>query len=422
MAVDIIMPQMGESVVEGTIVRWLVKEGDRIQKDQPIVEISTDKIDTEVPSPTSGILKKIIHKEDEIVPVGTIICTLKEAKAEEVVPATKATAVEEKEEEQKAEKKVERKAPPVAIHPAELKTEKRFSPLVRRMAKEYRIDLSKVRGTGIGGRVTKQDVQKHIKLKPGYMPPAVEEEVKEKEKIVPVNPKRKIIAKRMSESKRTAAHVTTTFEVDMSKIVKFREEQKDAFLENQKARLTYLPFVILNTARALKRYPIFNSSWSDEGIIVKKHINIGIAVSLEDGLIVPVIKDADKKTLVELAKTSQDLAQRVRNKRLKPDEVQDGTFTITNYGSSGSLFGTPIILLPQIAILGMGTITKKPVVINDAIAIRSMMYLSLSFDHRVVDGAQADKFLITIRDSLESWEQEVYEQMPSTETGFGGVW
>jgi 2-oxoglutarate dehydrogenase E2 component (dihydrolipoamide succinyltransferase)/2-oxoisovalerate dehydrogenase E2 component (dihydrolipoyl transacylase) len=208
----------------------------------------------------------------------------------------------------------------------------------------------------------------------------------------------------------------------MSKIVKFREEQKDAFLKNEKARLTYLPFVILNTARALKRHPIFNSSWSDEGIIVKKHINIGIAVSLEDGLIVPVIKDADKKTLVELAKASQGLAQRVRNKRLKPDEVQGGTFTITNYGSSGSLFGTPIILLPQIAILGMGTITKKPVVINDAIAIRSMMYLSFSFDHRVVDGAQADKFLITIKDSLEDWEQEVYEQMPSTETGFGGVW
>lgn len=414
MSVDIIMPQMGESVVEGTIVHWLVKEGDRIQKDQPIVEISTDKIDTEIPSPTSGILKKIIHKEDETVPVGTVICTLKEAKAEEVVPATKVTAVEEK--------KVEKKAPPVTLHPAELKTEKRFSPLVRRMAKEYRIDLSKVRGTGIGGRVTKQDVQKYIKLKPEYVPPAVEEEVKEKEKIVPVNPKRKIIAKRMSESKRTAAHVTTTFEVDMSKIVKFREEQKEAFLKNEKVKLTYLPFVILNTARALKRHPIFNSSWSEKGIIVKKHINIGIAVSLEDGLIVPVIKDADKKTLVELAKTSQDLAQRVRNKRLKPDEVQDGTFTITNYGSSGSLFGTPIILLPQIAILGMGTIVKKPVVVNDAIAIRSMMYLSLSFDHRVVDGAQADKFLITIKESLEGWEQEVHEQMPSTETGFGGVW
>lgn len=414
MSVDIIMPQMGESVVEGTIVHWLVKEGDRIQKDQPIIEISTDKIDTEIPSPKSGILKSIIHKEDETVPVGTVIATLEEVKVEEAAPVTKVTAVEEK--------KAERKAPPVTLYPAELKTEKRFSPLVRRMAKEYRIDLSKIRGTGIGGRVTKQDILTYIKVKPEYAPPAVEEEVKEKEEIVPVNPKRKIIAKRMSESKRTAAHVTTTFEVDMSKIVKFREEQKEAFLKNEKVKLTYLPFVILNTARALKRHTFFNSSWSEEGIIVKKHINIGMAVSLEDGLIVPVIKDTDKKTLVELAKISQDLAQRARNKRLKPDEVQDGTFTITNYGSSGSLFGTPIILLPQIAILGMGTIVKKPVVVNDAIAIRSMMYLSLSFDHRVVDGAQADKFLIAIKDSLEGWEQEVYEQMPSTETGFGGVW
>jgi 2-oxoglutarate dehydrogenase complex dihydrolipoamide succinyltransferase (E2) component len=417
MTVDIIMPQMGESVAEGTIVHWLVKEGDRIQKDQPIVAISTDKIDTEVPSPISGILKSIIHKEDETVPVKTVIATLEEAEVEEAPP------IPEEKPEPVEEKKAEKKAPTVATHPAERKTEKRFSPLVRRMAKEYRIDLSKVSGTGIGGRVTKQDMLACIKVKPEYAPPAVEEEeVKEKEKIVPVNPKRKIIAERMSESKRTAAHVTTTVEVDMSKIVRYREEQKEAFLKNEKVKLTYLPFVILNTARALKSHPIFNSSWSDEGIIVKKHINIGMAVSLEDGLIVPVIKDADKKTLVEIAKVSQDLAQRARGKKLKQDEVQDGTFTITNYGSSGSLFGTPIILLPQVAILGMGTIVKKPVVINDAIAIRSMMYLSLSFDHRVVDGAQADKFLITIKESLEGWEQEIHEQMPSAETGFGGVW
>jgi pyruvate/2-oxoglutarate dehydrogenase complex dihydrolipoamide acyltransferase (E2) component len=484
MTVDIIMPQMGESVAEGTIIHWLVKEGDRIQKDQPIVEISTDKIDTEVPSPTSGILKSIIHKEDETVPVKTVIATLEEAEVEEAppIPEVKAEPGEEKKaeketpavaplkeaevvkvppiseekpepgEEEKVEKKtpavatpkeaevektppiskekvepgeekkVEKKAPAVAPHPTEIKTEKRFSPLVRRMAKEYRIDLSKVRGTGIGGRVTKQDMLACIKVKPEYAPPAEVEEIKEKEEIVPINPKRKIIAERMSESKRTAAHVTTTFEVDMSKIVRFREDQKEAFLKNEKVRLTYLPFVIMNTARALKRHRIFNSSWSDEGIIVKKHINIGMAVSLEDGLIVPVIKDADKKTLVEIAKVSQDLAQRARNKKLKPDEVQDGTFTVTNYGSSGSLFGTPIILLPQVSILGMGTIVKKPVVINDAIAIRSMMYMSLSFDHRVVDGAQADKFLITIKESLEGWEQEVHEQMPSAETGFGGVW
>ncbi|ODS31659.1 MAG: 2-oxoglutarate dehydrogenase complex E2 component [Candidatus Scalindua rubra] len=407
---------MGESVTEGTILHWLVKEGDRVQKDQLIVEISTDKVDTEVPSPTSGILRKIIHKEDKTVPVGTAIATLEEAEVEEAPFATKEEVAPAE------EKKIEKKVTAVPPRPDKLQFERKISPLVKRMAKEHRIDLSKVRGTGIGGRVTKQDILIYIKIKPEYAPPALEEEVKEKEEIVPVNPKRKIIAKRMSESKRTAAHVTTTFEVDMTKIVKFREEQKEAFLKNEKVKLTYLPFVILNTARALKRYPIFNSSWSDEGIIMKKDINIGIAVSLEDGLIVPVIKNADKKNLVELAKVSQDLAQRVRNKRLNPDEVQDGTFTITNYGSNGSLFGTPIILLPQIAILGTGAIVKKPIVINDAIAIRSMMYLSLSFDHRVVDGAQADKFLITIKESLEGWEQEVYEQMPSTETEFGGVW
>lgn len=414
MTVDIIMPQMGESVAEGTIVHWLVKEGDRIQKDQPVVEISTDKIDTEVPSPTSGILKSIIHKEDETVPVKTVIATLEEVEVEEAPP------IHEEKVEPGEEKKAEKEAHAVAPHPTEIKTEKRFSPLVRRMAKKYRIDLSKVSGTGIGGRVTKQDILACIKAKPEYATPAVEEE--EKEEIVSINPKRKIIAERMSESKRTAAHVTTTFEVDMTKIVRYREERKEAFLKKEKVKLTYLPFVIMNTARALKRHRIFNSSWSDEGIIIKKHINIGMAVSLEDGLIVPVIKDADKKNLVEIAKVSQDLAQRARNKKLKPDEVQDGTFTVTNYGANGSLFGTPIILLPQVAILGMGTIVKKPVVINDAIAIRSMMYMSLSFDHRVVDGAQADKFLITIKEGLEGWEQGVHEQMPSAEAEFGGVW
>ena len=290
------------------------------------------------------------------------------------------------------------------------------------MAREYRIDLSKVRGTGIGGRITKQDILSYTKGKPVSAPPSAEEETGEKEKIVPVNPKRKIIAERMVESRKTAAHVTTTFEVDMSRIVKFREEHKDAFFRDEKVKLTYLPFVMLNTAHALKQHPVFNSSWSDKGIIMKKDINIGIAVSLEDGLIVPVVNNADKKHLDELARASHDLAERARNKKLKPDEVMGGTFTITNYGSGGSLFGTPIILLPQIAILGMGTITKKPVVINDAIAIRSMMYLSLSFDHRVVDGAKADKFLTTIKDGLEGWEQELNEKMPPAETGYGGVW
>ena len=416
MAIDIIMPQMGESVAEGTIIHWLVNEGDRVQEDQPIVEISTDKVDTEVPSPKAGILGKIIHKEDATVPVGTVIARLEEVKAGEVSSTEKEEIVPAK------EKKVEEK--PISVPPRPHKTEAkiRLSPLVKRMAREYRIDLSKVMGTGIGGRITKQDILNYTKGKPVYAPLPAEEETEEKEKIVPVNPKRKIIAERMVESNKTAAHVTTTFEVDMSNIVKFREEHKEAFFRDEKVKLTYLPFVMLNTAHALRQHPVFNSSWSDKGIIMKKDINIGIAVSLEDGLIVPVVNNADKKHLHELARATHDLAQRARNKKLKPDEVLGGTFTITNYGSNGSLFGTPIILLPQIAILGMGTITKRPAVTNDAIAIRSMMYLSLSFDHRVVDGAKADKFLTTIKEGLEGWEQESNEKMPPAETGFGGVW
>lgn len=415
MTTDIIMPQMGESVAEGTIIHWLVNEGDRVQKDQPIVEISTDKVDTEVPSPTAGILGKIIHKEDETVPVGTVIATLEEVETGETSSTEKEEIIPAK------EKKVEKKViPPPRPHKTQAKT--RLSPLVKRMAGEYRIDLSKVRGTGIGGRITKQDILSYTKGKPLSAPPAAEEGTQEKEKIVPVSPRRKIIAERMVKSKKTAAHVTTTFEVDMSNIVKFREEHKEAFFRNEKVKLTYLPFVMLNTARSLRQHPVFNSSWSEDGIIIKNDINIGIAVSLEDGLIVPVVNNADKKHLEELARASHDLAERARNKKLKPEEVMGGTFTITNYGSNGSLFGTPIILLPQIAILGMGTITKRPVVINDAIAIRSMMYLSLSFDHRVVDGAKADKFLTTIKDGLEGWEQKLNEKMPPAETGYGGVW
>lgn len=415
MTMDIIMPQMGESVAEGTIIHWLVNEGDRVQKDQPIVEISTDKVDTEVPSPTAGILGKIIHKEDETVPVGTVIATLEEVETGETSSTEKEEIIPAK------EKKVEKKVIP-SPRPHKTQAETRLSPLVKRMAREYRIDLSKVRGTGIGGRITKQDILSYTKGKPLSAPPAAEEGTQEKEKIVPVSPRRKIIAERMVKSKKTAAHVTTTFEVDMSNIVKFREEHKEAFFRNEKVKLTYLPFVMLNTARSLRQHPVFNSSWSEDGIIIKNDINIGIAVSLKDGLIVPVVNNADKKHLEELARTSHDLAERARNKKLKPEEVMGGTFTITNYGSNGSLFGTPIILLPQIAILGMGTITKRPVVINDAIAIRSMMYLSLSFDHRVVDGAKADKFLTTIKDGLEGWEQKLNEKMPPAETGYGGVW
>lgn len=432
MPVEVIMPQMGESVVQGTILRWMVKEGDRVEKDQSIVEISTDKVDTEVPSPVSGIMKQILRKEQETIPVGTVIATIEAVEVKEAVPAPKPP---EAVKEAIPKKEIVREE-------VEAVAEKRYSPLVKRLAKEYGVDLENVVGTGIGGRVTKQDILNYVGAKPleapAPAPPSpqpsptrgegVVEEI-EKEALVPLSPKRKIIAERMVQSKREAPHVTTTFEVDMTKIAKYREANKEAILKREGVNLTYLPFVILSTASALKEFPILNSSWSDKGIVLKKYINMGIAVSLEDGLIVPVIKDADKKDLIELSKISQDLGQRARTKKLKPDEVQGGTFTITNYGANGSLFGNPIIMPPQVAILGMGTIVKKPVVIDDAIAIRSMMYLSLSFDHRVLDGAQADVFLRKIKDNLEGWGSQPtssgrgkYEKVPGTESGYGGVW
>lgn len=246
--------------------------------------------------------------------------------------------------------------------------------------------------------MTKKNIMDYVAAKSGAIapPPVTEEKVFEKDVLIPLSPKRKITADKMIQSKRTAAHVTTVFEVDMTKIIKCREMNKDG-MKREDIHLTYLPFITIATARALKEHPIMNASWTEEGIVQKNNINIGIAVSLEDGLIVPVIKDADKKDLLQLAKDIQGIARRARAKKLKPEDVQEGTFTITNYGINGSLFGTPVILLPQVAILGVGTVVKRPVVVDDAIAIRPMMYLALSFDHRVMDGANADAFLRAIK-------------------------
>ena len=416
MTVDVIMPQMGESVAEGTILKWLVHEGDRVEKEQPIVEISTDKIDTEVPSPVNGIIKKILYPEGQILRVLTVIAQIETVEAKEGV----SVSVEKPEAPKKVEK-IE------TIKEAEEieEIEKRYSPLVRRLAKEYNINLEEVKGTGEGGRVTKKDIMDYVASKPGISapPPAeAEKKVLERETLIPVSPKRKITADRMVQSKRTAAHVTTVFEIDMTKVVRYRELNKDA-MKREGIHLTYLPFITQATVRALKEHPILNASWTDEGIVQKNYINIGIAVSLEDGLIVPVIKGADKKDLLQLSKDIQDIAARARNKKLSLDDIQGGTFTITNYGLNGSLFGTPVILLPQVAILGVGAVVKRPVVIDDAIAIRSMMYLSLSFDHRVMDGANADAFLHKVKDILEGWEGSVYERkMSSPPTGYGGVW
>ncbi|KAB2835241.1 MAG: 2-oxo acid dehydrogenase subunit E2 [Candidatus Brocadia sp.] len=407
MPVNVIMPQMGESVSEGTILKWLAHEGDRVEKDQSIVEISTDKIDTEVPSPVNGVIKKILHPEGRTLPVQTIIAEIEPIEIKEGVSISP-----EKPEVAKKVKKVE-----VAKGIQETEeVEKRYSPLVRRLAKEYSVNLEEITGTGEGGRVTKKDILDYVAARSGgVVTPSVEAEkrILDKEIYIPLSPKRKITADRMLQSKRTAAHVTTVFEVDMTKVERYRELNKDR-LKKDGIHLTYLPFITLATVHALKKQPILNASWTDEGILQKNYINIGIAVSLEDGLIVPVIKDADKKDLLPLSREIQDIVQRARTKKLKPEEVQGGTFTITNYGINGSLFGTPIILQPQVAILGVGAVVKRPVVIEDAIAIRSMMYLSLSFDHRVMDGANADAFLLAIKERLEKWEVSAFDTKRSS--------
>ena len=416
MPVDVIMPQMGESVSEGTILKWLIKEGDRVEKEQPIVEISTDKIDTEVPSPVNGVIKKILYPEGKTLPVQTVIAQIEAVEeGKEVRISGKGTEVTKKAEEVASSMFIEK------IDEAE----KKYSPLVRKLAKEYNIKLEGIKGTGEGNRVTKKDIMDYMASKSGITEiktRQVEPRVIEREVLIPTNQKRKITAERMVQSKRTAPHVTTVFEIDMTKVAQYREINKDNLIK-EGIHLTYLPFITVATVNALKEFPILNSSWTDDGIIQKNYINIGIAVSLEDGLIVPVIKDADKKDILQLAREIQDIAQRSRSKKLKPENIQGGTFTITNYGLNGSLFGTPIIVLPQVAILGVGAVVKRPVIINDAIAIRLMVYLSLSFDHRVMDGANADKFLRKIKDILELWETSVYEPKKSSPpTGYGGVW
>ncbi len=418
MSVDIIMPQMGESVVEGTILKWLVKEGDRVEKDQPIVEISTDKIDTEAPSPVRGVIKNILYPEGSTLPVLTVIARIKQVEAHETTsPANDKPVVVEKSDKIEAEKTTAKIDEEVA--------ERRYSPLVRKLAKEYSIALDGIKGTGEGGRITKKDVMEYVASKQAVSTPPPEtgeEHPAERETLIRISPKRKITADRMVQSKRTAAHVTTVFEVDMTKVEKYRTLNKDS-MKRENTHLTYMPFVILAAARTLKECPMLNASWTDEGIIQKNYVNMGIAVSVEDGLIVPVIKDADRKDLLQIAGQVQDIAQRARTKKIKPEEVQGGTFTVTNYGLNGSLFGTPVILLPQTAILGVGAVVKRPVVIDDAIAIRSMAYLSLSFDHRVIDGADADAFLRKVKGILEGWEVSPYEaKSHSPATGYGGVW
>ncbi len=381
MAIDIIMPQLGESIAEGTVVKWLVPPGGRIEKDQPLLEVETEKVALEIPSPASGILSDILVQEGHTVPVGTLLGHLNN--------------------EATAGIGVINRVGGVVVRPTEALQEgtEHYSPAVRQLAKEQGVDLSQVTGTGTGGRVTKKDVLDFIAhRRPSAISSRPSSEQRQGgEEVVPLTQMRKTIAERMVKSKQTSAHVATFFEADFSEIAKFRAGKS----------VTYLPFVISAVTRAIKELPILNSSWGDQGIIKKKDIHLGIAVAVEDGLLVPVIRHADQKRLMQLSKDVADLAERARNKKLNPDEVQGGTFTITNHGGFGSLFSAPIIHQPQIAILGVGAVQKRPVVINDAIAIRPMCYLSLSFDHRVIDGATADQFMSKVKSYLEhsDWEK-----------------
>jgi 2-oxoglutarate dehydrogenase E2 component (dihydrolipoamide succinyltransferase)/2-oxoisovalerate dehydrogenase E2 component (dihydrolipoyl transacylase) len=379
MATDIIMPQLGESISEGTVVKWLVPVGGMIEKDQSLLEVETEKVALEIPSPATGLLSEIVVREGETVPVGTLLARIESTPPSQVINRVGGTVVR-------------------PMEPAP-EGEDHHSPVVRQLAKEYGVDLAQVKGTGGGGRVTKKDVQDFI-AQSGAPAKATTHSGEQSmgETLLPFTQTRRTIADRMVKSKQTSAHVTTFFEADFSGIAKFREGRS----------LTYLPFVIRAVTRAIRDVPIVNSAWGEHGIIVKKDIHVGIATALKEGLLVPVVQHADRKGLTQLAKEVADLAERARSKKLSPEEVQGGTFTITNHGGFGSLFSTPIIHQPQVAILGVGAIQKRAMVLNnDAIAIRPMGYLSLSFDHRVIDGAAADQFMGKVKGYLEQshWEQ-----------------
>jgi pyruvate dehydrogenase E2 component (dihydrolipoamide acetyltransferase) len=417
MPTNVVMPQMGESVAEGTIVRWMKKVGDRVERDEPLFEISTDKVDAEIPSPVAGTLTRILAHENQTVEVNTVVAEIDGADIESPEAAAGEPA-------SPLAGEVDREIQPAveARPPAETSKTIRSSPLVRRMAKEHDIDLAEVQGTGIGGRISKKDILNFLSSRRAFTSaPATPETAampasSPAQKVVftgpthsaPMTVMRRQIAERMLASRRTSAHVSTFFEVEMARIADVQARDGAEFQRRNGMKLTYTPFFVRAAVEALKQFPLVNSSLDGENIIYKRDINIGVAVALETGLIVPVIKHADEKSFLGVARSLRDLADRARSKRLSVEDVQEGTFTITNPGIFGSLAGTPIIHQPQVAIMGVGVVEKRPVVRNDAIAIRSMVYLTLSFDHRVLDGAIADQFMGRIKSALESWEESVF--------------
>ena len=474
MAVDIVMPQMGESIFEGTITKWLKKPGDKVERDEPLFEISTDKVDAEIPSPSAGVLKEIKVGEGKTVPIQTVVGVIDaagdgaaKAAAPAPVPAPKAAEPTRPAAPAPAAAKPQIVAPaqaprpaaqapapaaasgpgPAPVRPAGERIHS--SPLVRRMAKEHGVDLAAVPGTGAGGRISKQDIEAYLA---GGTQPSAEvtqpaaaasasaapapqraaapppppsatsggqthvafESAVPREKmyfgnyeVQPMSIMRQRIAEHMIASKHVSPHVYSVDEVDMTKVASLRAKAKDEFEKRYETKLTFMPFFVKAAVAGLRAYPTMNASLDGTNVILHKEINIGIAVALEWGLIVPVIKNADEKNLLGIQRNLNDLAERARTKKLKPEEVQEGTFSITNPGVFGGLFGLPVISQPNVGILGLGAIEKRPVVINDSIAIRSMCYVTLSYDHRVVDGAVAHQFLHKVKDTLENWSEPI---------------
>ncbi|MEK6335582.1 MAG: 2-oxoglutarate dehydrogenase, E2 component, dihydrolipoamide succinyltransferase [Acidobacteriota bacterium] len=473
MATEVVMPQMGESIAEGTITKWLKNIGDHVDRDEPLFEISTDKVDAEIPSPAAGTLTEVKFKEGETVEVNTVVAVLDgngatpqtaappaaEAKAEAEAPAPAEARPEPEPVKAEAPAAIERpkpaitpepppKAAPPAVHKTEVKPlvkksdgqaaapaaqrrddaseasaeelrRTKSSPLVRKIAEEHGIDIKQLDGTGMSGRVTKNDILSFIEsgavpqrapsaaASPAAQAPAPALKPAEGDRVEQMSVMRKKISEHMVLSRRTSAHVTTVYEVDMTKIARMRDEHRDAFFERTGTKLTFMPFIFKAVTDAIRQFPIFNSQVTGDQIIYKRDINLGMAVALDWGLIVPVVKRADDLSISGLARAANDLADRARTKQLKPDEVAGGTFTITNPGVFGGLFGTPIINQPQVAILGVGKIEKRAVVLTSAdgedyIAIRQMAFFALSFDHRIVDGSDAEKFLAFIKERLET--------------------
>src|SRR5579862_5902271 len=459
MPTDVIMPQMGESIFEGTITKWLKKPGEKVQRDEPLFEISTDKVDAEIPAPSAGVLKEIKVPEGTTVQVNTVVgvidadgagaASAAPAPPKEETPRAAAPAPSQPPKpapQPQAARAAEPPAPPrqqeavarqketVIEFPAEGEEEGeriRSSPLVRRIARENNVNLAQVPGTGLGGRITKQDIETFIAQHPAGAPsrPAAQAQPAFQSgaaapampaaqpapipgELVAMTNMRKIIAQRMVESRRTSAHVHNLFEVDVTRIVNLRNRAKAAFEQRHGARLTFMPFFVRAAIIALQQFPIINASVEGDNLHYHQHINMGIAVALDWGLIVPVIKNADEKNFLGLQRAITDVGERARTKRLSPDDIQGSTFTVTNPGSFGAVFGLPIINQPNLAILGVGGIAKAPVVVTDAqgsdsIAIRSLVHLTLGYDHRVIDGAVADQFMALVKKTLENWNEDV---------------